>query len=69
MVLIFNLCAWFIPLYGCPMALVGIGLCYFGMKSPKYKTFAIIGLVISVLGLIATLINGALGANMAINAK
>jgi len=59
---VINLCAWFIPLCGAPLAIIGIVLGYLGMKDPSQKTLAIIGIVLSVLGLIATCINGAVGA-------
>ncbi len=61
---VFNLCSWFIPLCGCPLTLVGIGLGIAGLKSEKYKWMAIVGLIVSILGFIATLINGILGAYM-----
>jgi hypothetical protein len=64
---IFNLCSWLLPICGCPMSLIGIGLSAFGLKSEKYKTFAIIGLVISSLAFIATIINGILGGIIALN--
>lgn len=62
-----NLCSWFIPLCGCPMSIIGIVLGIVGLKSTKYKTMAIIGLILSALGLIITLINGFAGALISIN--
>lgn len=66
---VINLCAWFIPLCGAPLAIVGIVLGYLGMKDPSQKTLAIIGIVLSALGLIATCINGALGAYMGLSGE
>jgi hypothetical protein len=53
---ILNLCAWFLPICGGPLSVVGIVLSALGIKSSQ-KTLAIIGLVLSGLGLIATIIN------------
>ena len=57
---IINLCAWFIPICGGPLAIVGIVLGVLGIKSSK-KTLAIVGIVLSALGLIATIINAIAG--------
>jgi hypothetical protein len=62
---VLNLCSWFVPLFGCPMSIIGIILGYMGTKSSKYKTLAIIGIVLSVLAFIATLINSIAGAMLA----
>ncbi len=62
---VINLCAWFIPLCGIPLALVGIVLGYFGMKDVPSKNLAIGGMVLSALGLFAACINAALGAYLA----
>ncbi|MBN1331576.1 DUF4190 domain-containing protein [Candidatus Dojkabacteria bacterium] len=59
---IMNLCSWCLPICGCPMSIVGIILGVMGMKSEKNKTFAIIGLVLSVLGLCASIVNAIAGA-------
>jgi hypothetical protein len=61
---VINLCAWFIPLCGAPLSIVGIVLGYLGMKDPSQKTFAIVGLVLCVIGLLASCVNGAVGAYM-----
>lgn len=66
---VINLCAWFIPLCGAPLSIVGIVLGYLGMKDPSQKTFAIVGMVLSGLGLLATCINGAVGAYMAMSGQ
>lgn len=58
---IINLCSWCLPIVGCPLSLVGIGLGVAGMQSDKNKIMAIIGMVLSVLGFIATIINAIAG--------
>ncbi len=58
---ILNLCSWFIPICGGPLAVVGIILGILGIKSSQ-KTLAIIGIVLSSLGLLATLVNMIFGA-------
>jgi hypothetical protein len=62
---VINLCAWFFPICGIPLAAIGIVLGFLGMKDPSQKTIAIVGIVLSGLGLIAGCINAALGAYMA----
>lgn len=66
---IINLCAWFIPLCGAPLSIVGLVLGYLGMKDPSQKTLAIVGMVLSGLGLFATCINGAVGAYMGLTGQ
>lgn len=58
---VFSLCAWFIPLVGCPINIGGIVLGYLG-KDTDQKALAWIGLGLSALGFIATIVNAALGA-------
>jgi len=58
---IINLCAWFLPICGGPLAIVGIVLGVLGMKSTTQRTLAIVGLVLSALGLIAACLNAAAG--------
>lgn len=57
---ILNLCTWLLPICGGPMAIVGLILGILGLKSSQ-KTLAIIGIVLSGLGLLASLINGIAG--------
>ena len=57
---IINLCAWFLPICGGPLAIVGIVLGVLGIKSSQ-RTLAIIGIVLSSLGLIAACVNAAAG--------
>lgn len=62
-----SIIAWFIPLFGYPVTIIGISMSSIGLKSNK-KTFAIIGLILSIVFLIVTLINSILGVIMAVNA-
>ena len=61
---VINLCAWFLPICGIPLAIVGIVLGFLGMKDPSQMTLAIIGIVLCGLGLLAACVNGAVGAYM-----
>lgn len=56
-----NICSWLIPICGCTFSLVGIGLGVAGLKSGKMKWMAIVGIVLSSLGLLASLGNWAYG--------
>jgi hypothetical protein len=58
---IINLCAWFLPICGAPLAIVGLVLGYFGMRSPEQKTLAIAGMVLSGIGLLLACVNGVAG--------
>ncbi|HCK66105.1 MAG TPA: DUF4190 domain-containing protein [Anaerolineae bacterium] len=59
---VINLCAWFFPLCGIPLALVGIVLGYFGMKDIPSKNLAIAGIALSAFSLLLACGNAALGA-------
>ncbi|HET7143718.1 MAG TPA: hypothetical protein VFI68_06850 [Anaerolineales bacterium] len=59
---VINLCAWFFPICGIPLAIVGIVLGFLGMKDPSQKTLAIIGMVLCGLGLLLACSNSAYGA-------
>jgi hypothetical protein len=58
---VINLCAWFIPICGIPLSLVGIVLGFLGMKDETQKTFAIIGIALCAIGLILGCGNAAYG--------
>ncbi len=58
---IIGLFAWFIPLFGFPITLTGLILGIFGLKSSN-RTMAVWGVILSSIGLVATLINSAWGA-------
>lgn len=59
---IINLCAWFIPICGAPLAIAGIVLGFLGMKDPSQKTLAIVGMALSGLGLLLACGNAVIGA-------
>lgn len=58
---VLNLCAWFLPICGAPMSIIGIVLGVLGMKSPAQKTLAIVGIVLSSIGLLLTCGNAVAG--------
>jgi len=61
---ILNLCAWLLPICGVPLGIVGLVLGYFGMKDVTQKTLAIIGMVLSGIGLLLACGNGVLGVGL-----
>lgn len=68
--LVLGLCsfiAWFIPLFGYPVSIVGIVMGAQGRKRGG-KGMAIAGIICSVIGLILTLINSVLGAMLSLSA-
>jgi len=58
---VINLCAWFLPICGIPLAIVGIVLGVLGMKDTSQRTFAIIGIVLCVIGFLLACGNAAYG--------
>lgn len=64
---IIGLFAWFIPLFGAPITIVGLILGVMGQKSEK-KGMATAGIVLSILGLIGTIINGIAGVIIGLSA-
>lgn len=58
---IISFLAWLIPLFGAPISIVGLVLGCKGRKSEK-KGIATAGIVTSIIGLILTIVNAALGA-------
>jgi hypothetical protein len=64
---IINLCAWFLPICGVPIGIAGLALGYFGQRDVSQRTLAIIGMVLSGIGLLLACGNGALGAWSYIN--
>ena len=61
---IVSLIAWLLPIVGLPVSIVGLVLGCKTVKSDK-KVMAIVGIVLSSIGLNLTIINGALGAYLA----
>jgi len=57
---IVNLGAWFLPICGGPLALVGIIVGVLGLRSSR-RVLAIVGIVLSVLGLVLAVGNAMLG--------
>jgi hypothetical protein len=64
---VINLCAWFIPLCGIPLASAGLVLGFLGMKDPSQKTMAIIGMALCGLGMFLACINAIAGAYMGLS--
>lgn len=62
-----SIIAWFIPLFGYPVTICGIIFSSKGLKSTTKKTKAIVGLVLSIIFLIITLMNSILGVILQLN--
>ncbi len=62
---IISLIAWLIPIAGFPVSIVGLVLSIKAHKNPENKT-AIVGIVLSIIGLAFTTFNSLLGALIAI---
>ncbi|MBL8076479.1 MAG: hypothetical protein JNM55_00840 [Anaerolineales bacterium] len=63
---VINLCAWFLPICGIPLSLIGLVLGFFGMKDQSQKTLAIIGMALCALGLLLGCGNAAFGAYLGV---
>jgi hypothetical protein len=61
-----NLCAWFFPICGGPMAVVGIIFGALGLGSSR-RGLAIAGLVLGVVGLCLSIGNAAFGAYLGLS--
>ena len=59
---VIDLCAWFLPICGIPLVIVGLVLGFLGMKDPSQKTLAIIGMALCGFGLLLACGNAAYGA-------
>lgn len=62
---LFSIIAWIIPLFGLPVTVVGLIMGILGRKSTR-KRMAIAGIILSIIFLIATVVNASLGAYYAI---
>ncbi len=62
-----SIIAWFIPLFGYPVTIVGIIFSVLGLKSNIRKGMATVGLVLSIIFLVITLINSLAGCLMVYN--
>ncbi len=60
---ILGMIAWFIPLFGLPVTVVGLVLGIKGLGSEN-KGMAVAGVTMSIIGLVATIINMSIGAYM-----
>ena len=57
--------AWFIPLIGFPVTIVGLIMSVRGKsKEPEKKGLATAGLVLNIIFLVVTIVNSAIGAYM-----
>lgn len=65
---VFGMVAWFIPLFGVPVTVVGLVMGINGMKS-RQRGMAIAGLVLSIIGLVLSLINAAIGAYLGVTGQ
>ena len=61
-----SLCAWFVPLCGFPVSVVGIVLGALSLGSSR-RGMAIAGLILAGIGLMLSLANAAFGAYMGIS--
>ncbi len=59
---VFNLCAWILPICGIPLGMLGVVLGYFGLNEPEVKSLAMVGIALSVIGLILACVNSFFGA-------
>lgn len=57
----FSLCAWLLPICGCPMSLAAGILGYLGLESDQ-RTLSYVGIGLGALGLLLTIGNAAVGA-------
>jgi hypothetical protein len=56
-----GLIAWGVPLFGFPVTIIGLILGIKGQKGKK-KGIALVGMILIIIGLVATLINSSIGA-------
>lgn len=61
---IINLCAWFLPICGGPLSIVGIVLGVLGLPSTR-RGMAIAGIVLSSIALLLSIINAVAGVFLA----
>lgn len=58
---IIGMIAWFIPLFGAPITIVGLILGMRGLNS-EGRGMAMTGMILSIIGLVLTIINASIGA-------
>lgn len=61
---IISLIAWILPFCGCPLSIIGLGASIYGSLSEKSRIMGIIGVVLNLIGLVISLLNGVCGALM-----
>ena len=66
---IISLLAWFIPLCGLPVSVTGIVLSALGRRDPTARGMATAGLVLSIIGVVASIINAVLGAYLGVRGE
>lgn len=54
---VISLIMWVLPLFGYITSIAGIINCLDGLKSMEYKKRALTGIILSIMGLVLTLIN------------
>lgn len=59
---ILSILAWLLPICGYPVTIAGIICAAMGLSSTQRRTLAMIGLVLAIIGLLATLGNSIIGA-------
>jgi hypothetical protein len=58
---IISMIAWLLPFIGLPISVIGIVLAALGRRSVSRRKMATVGLVLSIIALVLTFINAALG--------
>ncbi|MEI6639873.1 MAG: hypothetical protein WCL46_09150 [Chlorobium sp.] len=59
-----RLVAWFLPIAGLPVSLIGIGFGVLHLSELPQRRFARIGILLNVIALMASTANAAVGAYM-----
>ncbi len=65
---ILGIFGWCIPIVGLPMAIVGLILGVKDLDSPK-RGIAIAGIVLCGIGVVLSIVNGAIGAYLAVTGR
>ncbi len=64
---ILSVLAWVLPICGYPATIAGIICAVMGLASTRRRTLAMVGLVLAILGFVATLGNSILGVMQRLN--
>ncbi len=65
---IIGLFVWLLPIIGLPLTIVGVVCGSRGLREPK-RDIALAGLILSIIGLVASLVNAAIGAYLGATGK